>query len=150
MIPAPVLAPATSAAAWSHESRLELGALPSAVPSARLHARLVLWEWGLDGHADTVELIVSELVTNAVRASGGLRPWIPVVRLWLRSDRDRVVVQVWDGDDEMPVRQDPELDAESGRGLMLVEHLSLEWGSYRPRNPGGKVVWSVIAMPPHR
>ena len=42
----------------------------------------------------------------------------------------------------MPVRQDAELDEESGRGLMLVEHLSSEWGAYRKAD--GKVVWALI------
>ena len=46
---------------WTMGSYLELGALPSAVPSARLHARLVVGEWGLEELADDVELIVSEL-----------------------------------------------------------------------------------------
>jgi len=50
-----------------HRSHLVLGALPSAVPCARLHAKLVLAEWGLKALAETAELLVSELVTNAVR-----------------------------------------------------------------------------------
>jgi hypothetical protein len=52
-------------------SYLELGALPTAVPRARLHARHVLWEWGLNGVAPDSELLVSELVTNAVKATAG-------------------------------------------------------------------------------
>jgi hypothetical protein len=41
---------------WPLRSSLILGALPGAVPCARLHARQVLWEWGLDSVAKTVEL----------------------------------------------------------------------------------------------
>ncbi len=52
-------------------SYLELGALPTAVPCARLHARHVLREWGLNGLAPDSELLVSELVTNAVKATAG-------------------------------------------------------------------------------
>jgi len=130
---------------WPLQSHLELGALPTAVACARLHARLVLWEWGMEDHAGTVELVVSELVTNAIRASEGLMPGVPAVRLWLSSDGDRVVVQVWDGNHRMPVRQDAQPEAESGRGLLLVDTLSVEWGSYEPENPGGKVVWAVVA-----
>ena len=48
---------------------LELGALAGAVPCARLHARLVLAEWGLAALSETLELVTSELVTNGVRAS---------------------------------------------------------------------------------
>src|SRR6266567_5177115 len=114
-------------------SYLELGALPTAVPSARLHARLVVGEWGLEGLADDVELIVSELVTNGVQAAGGLTgswwqgrwiPGVPPVRLWLQADGSRVLVQVWDGSDKMPERQESESDRERGRGLLLVENLS--------------------------
>lgn len=64
---------------WPFQSYLELGALPSAVPSARLHARFVVAEWGLATIADTVELIVSELVTNGVKASRTLDDPSPVV-----------------------------------------------------------------------
>ncbi|SRR6266498_5083802 len=56
-------------ATWPLHSYLELGALPTAPGCARSHARLLIAEWGLAGLADTVELVVSELVTNGVRAS---------------------------------------------------------------------------------
>jgi anti-sigma regulatory factor (Ser/Thr protein kinase) len=137
--------------AWPLRSHLELGALPSAVPSARLHSRLVVAEWGLAELAAAVELVVSEIATNAVQASAGLtgsryqgrwRPGRPPVRLWLRSDRERVLIQVWDGNDQMPRRPEPEPDAEHGRGLLLVESLSAEWGAFRPDGSGGKVVWA--------
>ena len=52
---------------WPLRSFLELGALPSAVPCARLHTRHLLWEWGLTGLTDSAELLVSEIVTNAVQ-----------------------------------------------------------------------------------
>jgi hypothetical protein len=60
--PSSGIGPASSASVyWPFQSHLELGALPSAVPSARLHARFVVAEWGLASIADTVELIVSEM-----------------------------------------------------------------------------------------
>lgn len=126
-------------AAWSFSSHLELGALDSAVPCARLHARQVVREWGLPGLADTTELLVSELMTNAIRASG---PWSPAVTLWLFSDGRCVVIHVWDGSSAMPVRQDADAEPESGRGLLLVETLSRDWGSYARGD--GKVVWASI------
>lgn len=137
----------------AQQSYLELGALPGAVPSARLHSRLVLIEWRLETLAETVELVVSELVTNAVAASEGLTgsrydgrwaPGTPPVRLWLQADRQRVLVQVWDSNDRTPMRQEPDLDAEHGRGLLLVETLSTKWGSYRPQQSSGKIVWAEI------
>ncbi|HUA29186.1 MAG TPA: ATP-binding protein [Streptosporangiaceae bacterium] len=130
---------------WPLQSQLELGAYPTAVPCARLHSRLVAGEWGLTGMAEVVELIVSELTTNAVQATDaagltGTRS----LNLWLRSDGRRVVVQVWDGSPHSPVRQEGRPDAESGRGLLLVESLSAGWGSHRSADGSGKVVWALV------
>jgi anti-sigma regulatory factor (Ser/Thr protein kinase) len=142
---------------WPFQSYLELGALPSAVPCARLHARQVLWEWGLHALTDTAELIVSELVTNAITASqdltgswyaGHWTPGAPPLRLWLHGDPQRITIQVWDGNDQLPTRHATELAAECGRGLLLVEALSEAWGSYRPRESTGKVVWAVTTGTP--
>jgi hypothetical protein len=55
-----------------------------------------------------------------------------------------VVIQVWDRCDRLPVRRDAEPDSEGGRGLLLVDSLSTEWGSYPPEGAGGKVVWAVV------
>jgi hypothetical protein len=139
---------------WPLRSYLELGALPTAVACARLHAKHRLWEWGLDGLSDTAELVVSELATNAQRASAGLtgsrylgiwKPGVPPIRLWLYSDKEKVLVQVWDGDHHMPERQAAGLDDESGRGLLLVETLSAEWGSYVLEGSTGKITWALLA-----
>ena len=81
-------------AGWPLRSFLELGPFPGAVPCARLHARQVLWEWGLAASGESTELVVSELVTNAVRASRAMGQG--AVRIWLVSDRAQVVVFVWD------------------------------------------------------
>jgi anti-sigma regulatory factor (Ser/Thr protein kinase) len=97
-------------------------------------------EWGLRALADTAELLVSELVTNAVLASGSLLS--PVVRIWLVSERNGVFIRVWDGSKQMPVRQDADLDSDCGRGLLLVETLSKDWGTY-PKGDG-KVVWVQV------
>ncbi|HEY3733836.1 MAG TPA: ATP-binding protein [Streptosporangiaceae bacterium] len=134
-------------------SYLEFGALPSAVACARLHATQVLWEWRLGRLAEAVTLVVSELVTNAQRASAGLTgsryrgrwaPGVPPVRLWLCADQERVLVQVWDGDDRLPEPRGIDLDAEGGRGLLLVASLCTEWGAFPLEGASGKAVWGVI------
>jgi hypothetical protein len=139
---------------WPLRSYLQLGALPGAVPCARLHAKLVLWEWGLDHLAETAELLVSEIVTNAVRVSAGpasgqgggqRQSGLPTVWFWLAANGRDVLVQVWDGSPEKPVWHDVGPRAESGRGLMLVERLSDRWGSYTPDGWSGKVVWATIS-----
>ena len=141
-------------AGWQLHSDLELASLPSAVPCARLHARLVIAEWGLTRLIDETELVVSELVTNGVHASVGLtgslfngrwRSGTPPVRLWLCFDYHQVLVQVWDGHHDLPVRREADPEAAGGRGLLLVDSLSVAWGWYRPMGCSGKVVWAVLA-----
>jgi hypothetical protein len=154
--------PTSNPGQWPLRSRLELGALPGAVPCARLHARLVLTEWGQSALADSVELIVSELMTNALRAcsdpvSGG--PGYDTegrqlpLGLRLGSDRQQVLVEVWDGATAPPVPGQVSHDGETGRGLLMVEAVSSRWGYYYPgRQPRGtapderaaKVVWALI------
>jgi anti-sigma regulatory factor (Ser/Thr protein kinase) len=101
-------------------------------------------EWQLPGLAEPAELLVSELTTNAIQASGRLRTrQTPVVRLQMVSDRALLVIHVWDGSDEMPVRQNTGPDEIGGRGLLLVETLGKDWGAYREAD--GKVVWVLIS-----
>jgi anti-sigma regulatory factor (Ser/Thr protein kinase) len=120
--------------------RLEFGAVPSAVPCARSLARRIVLEWGGAELAGTAELLVSELVTNAIQASAGLPA--PVVRLWLVAERDAIVIRVWDASPHMPRHQDADPESEHGRGLMLVASLSKQWGACR--KSAGKVVWAQI------
>jgi anti-sigma regulatory factor (Ser/Thr protein kinase) len=130
--------------AWPLQTRLPLAALPTAPGVARGHVRLVAREWGLTDLAETAELLVSELVTNAVQASAKLRiieP--PVILVWVISDGISLVLHVWDASPEMPVRKDTAPDEESGWGLLLVETLSKDHGVYRKAG-GGKVVWCLI------
>ena len=145
-----------AASVWPLQTYLEIGLLPTAVPCARGHARKVLAEWGLRELADPAELVVSELVTNGVRASRGLLGsrfggrWsagMPPVRLWLQSDYRTVLVQVWDGNDRMPTRQEPDPESETGRGLWLVGAVSEDWGAFQPEHASGKVVWAAVARP---
>jgi anti-sigma regulatory factor (Ser/Thr protein kinase) len=138
------------ASEWPLHTFLELGALDGAVPSARLHTRHVLREWDLAALGDGAELVVSELVTNGVQASRAMTH--ATIRLWLTSDRTQIVICVWDASPQPPVRMDAADDAEHGRGLLLVETVSKQWG-WLPAEPGspwadghhGKVVWAVIS-----
>jgi anti-sigma regulatory factor (Ser/Thr protein kinase) len=133
--------PDQEAAGWPYQSHLELGAITSAVPSARLHARLVLREWGLPAHMEqAAELVVSELVTNAIEHGSAGIP--ATVRIWLSSDGGTVAINVWDSSSRPPVATNAGAEAASGRGLMIVAALSKEWGS-SGADPG-KVVWAVI------
>ena len=135
---------------WPLRSYLELGALPTAVPCARLHARHLVWEWGLNGLAADTELLVSELVTNAVQAMTGHHDQA-ALRLRLSGDNARVLIEVWDADPRPPAPKDlsedgtPDLHEEGGRGLFLVAALSTRWDWYLTQEPPGKVVWCELA-----
>jgi len=127
---------------WPLQDFLELGALVSAASCARLHARHVLWEWGLGSLCESAELLISELVTNAVKASRAMTQGSPV-RLWLVSDSAQILILVWDSSPVPPVRMNTSDEAESGRGLMLVEAISEQWGWYHHMNNDGKFVWAI-------
>jgi anti-sigma regulatory factor (Ser/Thr protein kinase) len=129
---------------WPLQDTLELGSLPGAVPCARLHVRHVLWEWGITRVTENAELLVSELMTNAVAAPQP-EDQISPVRIWLLADRTRVLILVWDASPQQPVPVNADEDAESGRGLLLVEAISERWDWYFPQRTGGKVVWALLA-----
>jgi anti-sigma regulatory factor (Ser/Thr protein kinase) len=128
---------------WPLQSYLELGALPGAVPCARLHAKQVLWEWGLSAFSENAELLLSELVTNAMQASLSAER-IPPVRLWLSSDRSRLLIQVQDTNHCPPARTGADGQDESGRGLLIVDAISTEWGWHAENDQSGKIVWALI------
>jgi anti-sigma regulatory factor (Ser/Thr protein kinase) len=135
-------APACLASRWPKASRLELGPLPSAVPCARLHAKVILREWNLAHVTDKAELIVSELATNALKAYTSLAETQPIA-VDLLASHDWLIVQVWDALPAAPSLQPHAPEAEAGRGLQIVSVLSDRWGFYRPRR-GGKAVWAAI------
>lgn len=92
--------------------------------------------WCLPDAIEAVELLVSELMTNAIRAADG------VVSLSLLSDLDHLRVEVWDRSAAPPVLGRADDDAEGGRGLFLVAAVSADWGWFPEQ--GGKTVWALI------
>jgi anti-sigma regulatory factor (Ser/Thr protein kinase) len=138
---------------WPLSSSLPLGALVTATPCARLHTRAVVTEWGFSGLAEAAELIVSELVTNAVRASTDRygRPkydgaGLPVVVVRLGSDGIRLLIEVWDGIAGAPVTEQAGPEDESGRGLVLVEAVCDRWSWQTVPGWPGKVVWAELQV----
>lgn len=131
---------------FPRRSSLLLGALPSPVPCARLHARQVLWEWGLSEVAETAELLLSELVTNAVQAARTTVSDLPV-NVCLSANRDRLLIEVWDSYVQSPLPRMlehgfPEVDAESERGLVSRGHAERAMGlvpDAKPRRQGDLV-----------
>lgn len=114
---------------------------PRSVGRARELARGQLLAWDLDDLVDTTELLVSELVTNALRYGEG------EIRIRLLRDRT-LVCEVWDAGLVQPRRRRARDTDEGGRGLQLVGLLSAAWGSRR--TPRGKTVWFELPLPDGR
>jgi two-component sensor histidine kinase len=116
-------------------------ATASASSCARTYTQLVLLDWDLPDQAESLVLVVSELVTNVTRhvadVSDGLE-------LRLASDADTVRIEVWDGDPRPPVPRAPGEQDESGFGFVLIEALTEKWGV--EIKPAGKVVWAEIRI----
>ncbi|MGA5136234.1 SpoIIE family protein phosphatase [Streptomyces azureus] len=111
---------------------------PRSVGRAREYARAQLLSWDMEPLVDTTELLVSELVTNALRYGEG------EIRLRLLLDRT-LVCEVWDSGLVQPRRRRARDTDEGGRGLQLVGLLSAAWGSRR--TPRGKTVWFELPLP---
>jgi anti-sigma regulatory factor (Ser/Thr protein kinase) len=126
------LPPGTDLCVWS---------LPPDGTAASVARSLVterLARWGLEELSDVAELVVSELVGNALRYGGG-----PGQLRLMRHER--LTLEVSDTGPDLPQIQHAELSDEGGRGLQLVNMLSRNWGSCR--TPGGKVVWAEQDIP---
>ncbi|MEU6622372.1 SpoIIE family protein phosphatase [Streptomyces litmocidini] len=110
---------------------------PSAVSPVRNAAAAKLSEWGLDGLAFTAELILSELITNAVRY--GADP----VRVRLLHDRT-LICEVSDGSSTSPHLRHAATTDEGGRGLYLVAQYAERWGTRYARR--GKTIWAELRV----
>jgi len=131
---------------WPLRSSLELGALPAAPSCACLHVKHVLWEWGLNSLVESAELLVSELVTNAVNATGQPGQTVSVNLAGTGTGTatgTRVLVEVWDADPQPPGPREPG-EAGPGDGVLLVAALSARWDWYPTQDPAGKVVWCEL------
>jgi anti-sigma regulatory factor (Ser/Thr protein kinase) len=137
-------------ASFPLRSFLELGAYDTAPGSARGHVRNALAEWRLGAFEENVTLVVSEIVTNSVAATGRTQ-WEaerPPVRLWLRAGPNGVLVAVWDAVTDLPEPREATALDESGRGLWIVRQLAARCDCYRPLAPyGGKVTRALISSP---
>jgi len=139
--------PQPELAAWPLRASLYLGALPTAPGCGRAWTRQILQEWDLGHLVDNTTLLVSELTTNAVQASAPITG--AAIGLWLASDCERTVILVWDSSPQPPTPANPGEDTENGRGLLLVDVLSLQWGWYFPASASplgrdGKVSWAIL------
>lgn len=112
--------------------------LPDAPRAVRSFVSDLLMQWDLEDHIDVVNLVVSELSTNAVRHADS--PF--EVILSRRGPVLRVVVQ--DESRKLPALRDPSVAQQGGRGLGIVAHLARGWGA--EVTPSGKIVWADLVI----
>jgi serine phosphatase RsbU (regulator of sigma subunit)/anti-sigma regulatory factor (Ser/Thr protein kinase) len=109
------------------------------VREARMLIRDPLKRWGLEDLAPVSELLVSELVTNAIKYAKG------EILLKLVLESDSLVCEVHDSSPALPRVLQVDKDAENGRGLHVVSQLASRWGARRTHS--GKVVWCEQTVP---
>ncbi|MGY5115765.1 ATP-binding SpoIIE family protein phosphatase [Streptomyces sp. 900105755] len=112
---------------------------PAEVRRARAVVREQLHDWGLARLADPAELMVSELVTNAVRHSHRRPVQLRLIR------GETLLCEVDDDDHTLPTLLGVDPAAETGRGLRVVSTLAREWGT--SRTAAGKTVWFELTAP---
>ncbi|MBW8794111.1 MAG: SpoIIE family protein phosphatase [Streptomyces sp.] len=125
--------PADHVAAW------EILADPEHVARARTLTTDQLAAWKLDELSFTTELVVSELVTNAVRYGA------PPIQLRLIRDTRTLICEVSDGSSTAPHLRRARVSDEGGRGLLLVAQLTRRWGTRQ--TAAGKTIWCEQALP---
>ena len=126
-----------------------LGTSAGSVRAARDFTLATLHRWRVAERGDDIAIVVSELLTNALRyalpAPGDLRPRRPI-RLGLLQPGPCVLCAVADPGRAPPVLQAPGFLAETGRGLHIICALSDRWG-YTTPSATGKVVWATFTSP---
>ncbi|MEV5706295.1 ATP-binding protein [Actinoallomurus sp. NPDC052274] len=125
----------------------DLAAVPESVREAREFTRDGLKVWGLAARYDDVGLVVSELVTNAIRhaVGGTARPGDTPIRLGLLRTAGLLTCAVADPSDEVPMQGEVDFVSQSGRGLYLVAAVSDSW-NWTPLYGHGKVVWASFTV----
>jgi hypothetical protein len=140
---------------------------PLSVSFARRHVEGVLTGWGREDLTDNGQLVISELVSNALKATVGFYDAVGLnggadpdagetlmerlladaeqgaIWIGLHQIRDSVVVEVWDCRRTPPKLSTSDENDIGGRGLELVDSLCVEWG-YRWPSTGGKIVWGML------
>jgi hypothetical protein len=138
------------AAAPARAAARTLNAQPGSAKIARDFTQGTLGNWGMLAVADDAVLVVSELVTNAVRygaaGPGGAGPGgAPSIWLRLLAQPPDLMCLVADASRDVPLRRQAGAGEVTGRGLWVIESCCSRWG-WHLLDQGGKVVWALLPL----
>ena len=147
------LLPSTATLGWTWLPRVAMrtpGTEPGSICAARKFATTTMQRWGVADREADVAVVVSELLTNAVRHALPLAADPPdrPIRLGLLHWATSVLCAVADPSEQVPVPREPAWLEESGRGLHVIASLSDQWGSCPAPGQPGKVVWATFRSAP--
>lgn len=142
-VPAQGLTQRRAAAAPARAAARALAAQPGSVKIARDFTQGTLGSWGMLAVADDAVLVVSELVTNAVRYGAAGHGGRPSIWLRLLAQPPHLICLVADASRDVPLRRQAGAGDVTGRGLRVIESCCSRWGWHLP-DQGGKVVWAVL------
>jgi anti-sigma regulatory factor (Ser/Thr protein kinase) len=126
-------------------ARADLGPDPAAAAQARRITRDTLTRWDMQHLTDDAEAIASELATNAINAATQPRGTLPAIIFAIHHRPPELIVIVWDNGPGHPRPDAAGPDAETGRGLAIIDSLTgRNWGWWPTPKSGGKVVWAAL------
>ena len=147
----PEAAPGPSAAVsrpGDRYTRASLHPAANAAARARHLTRDTLTEWDLAALTDDAEAIAAELAANAITAAIPPDGHLPAIIFAIHDRPPELRIITWDNGPGHPRHQTPGTDAETGRGLGIIDHLTgHNWGWWPTPHSGGKVVWASLTTP---
>jgi anti-sigma regulatory factor (Ser/Thr protein kinase) len=118
---------------------------PAAAAQARRLTRETLARWDMRHLTDDAVAVASELAANAINSAIPARGTLPAIIFAVHRRPVELRIIVWDNGRGHPHHSAPDPDAETGRGLAIIDSLSArKWGWWPTPHSGGKVVWAAL------
>jgi anti-sigma regulatory factor (Ser/Thr protein kinase) len=129
-------------------ARADLATSPAAAAHARRLTRDALTRWHLDALTDDAQAIASELAANAINHAVTPPGTLPAIIFAIHHRPHELRITVWDNGPGKPEQTEPGPDAETGRGLAIIDDLTgSNWGWWPTPASGGKVIWAALPTP---
>jgi anti-sigma regulatory factor (Ser/Thr protein kinase) len=140
--------PAASPPPGHRHASADLDPAPESAARARRLVRDTLTGWGLHALASDAETVAGELAANAIAAAIPPRGPRPAIIVTLHHQPPDLHITIWDNGPGHPQPATPDHDAETGRGLAIIDALTTRhWGWWPTPESGGKVTWATLTTP---